>query len=407
MPCAAATNGTSAATVTWSTSSQSIGTTTPLTLSVTLASATTGVTTTPTGYINFMDTTTGTAVGTAAIANGVASAIVAAGSLPAGPHIIEALYSGDSIFASVTSTTITITVETSVSVVLTTNLTTASTEQAVLLTATVTPTVAATGETNPTGKVVFYSGVTAVGSATLTAGIGNASLATLVISTLPAAIDTMTAVYQGDSYYVAATSNALSVDVQDFSITPASTNPATNLNIVQGSTGSASFVVTGLGGYNSQVQLVCSVPAQDDMTCTGTPQQVTPTGAVTFTVATFKTDGVTASNRPQPPLWPRVVGGTALSILSLWLLPSGKRSRVYATSEASRSAGRLLVLLLLLVGLTGVAGGCNSSSIASGGGTPLGIATLTITGSANVNNAVVSHSIYLTVNVVSLGSTTP
>ena len=325
-----------------------------------------------------MDTTTGTAVG---------------------PHLIEALYSGDGLFASLTSTTITITVETSVSVVLTTNITTASTEQAVLLTATVTPTIAATGETNPTGKVVFYSGVTAVGSAVLTAGIGNASVATLVISTLPAAIDTVTAVYQGDSYYVTATSNALSVDVQDFSITPASTNPATNLNIVKGSSGTAAFVVTGLGGYNSLVQIVCSVPAQDDMTCTATPQQITPNGTVTFTVATFSTGGAAASNRQPPPFWPRAVGGTALGLLGLWLLPSGKRLRLYATGEAGRSAGRFLMLLLLLVGLTGAVGGCSSSNISSGGGTSFGVATLTITGSANVDNTVVSHSVYLTVNV--------
>jgi hypothetical protein len=69
---------------------------------------------------------------------------------------------------------------------------------------------------------------------------------------------------------------------------------------------------------------------------------------------------------------------------------------------ASRSTQRFLVLLLLLAGLCGVGMGCNSVSglVPPTTGTPLGVATLKITAFADVDNTVVSQSVYLTVNVV-------
>ena len=105
--------------------------------------------------------------------------------------------------------------------------------------------------------------------------------------------------------------------MQDFTIVPAPSNPATNLNIVQGTSGSASFVISGLGGYNNVVQVVCAVPTQDDMTCLASPQEITPTGTATFIIQTF-TPGeqpvtTTASHR-NTPLWPRAAGGAALAV---------------------------------------------------------------------------------------------
>jgi hypothetical protein len=46
--------------------------------------------------------------------------------------------------------------------------------------------------------------------------------------------------------------------------------------------------------------------------------------------------------------------------------------------------------------------GCNSTNLttSTSAGTPLGVATLKITANAYVDNAVVSRSVYLTVNVV-------
>jgi len=54
--------------------------------------------------------------------------------------------------------------------------------------------------------------------------------------------------------------------------------------------------------------------------------------------------------------------------------------------------------------LGGAGIGCNSVSLGgtstASGGTPLGVATLKITASEYVNNAVFSRSVYLTVNVL-------
>jgi len=262
----------------------------------------------------------------------------------------------------------------------------------------------ATIEQNPTGNVAFYDGTTLLGVVPLSASpLSDASTASLTLSTLPGGQDTLVAVYQGDLYFSAATSNLLTLDVQDFTITPSPTNPPTNLTIVQGSAGSASFIVGGLGGFNNQIQVVCAVPSQDDMTCTATPQQVTPTATVTFVVQTFAAGSTTAaSNRHGPALWGRAAGGAALAALGgFFLLPFGRRARIFAC----RSTRRFLVLLLLLVGLGGVGIGCNSVTLVGSSGTPLGVATLKITATAYVDNAVVSHSVYLTVNVVTAGST--
>jgi hypothetical protein len=397
--------GTGAASVTWTTISQTIGSSASLTLSVTVSSATATSTTVPTGTVVFYDVTNSANLGTATLSSGVATATIATGTFATGVHEIEAIYSGDSVYATETSAQIAITVKNSVTVVLTSNITTASPEQSVVLTATVMPIVDSTSETNPLGTVIFYSGSTVIGSSALVASVGFGSVATLTTSTLTAGTDTVYAVYQGDTYYANATSNTLTLTIQDFTITPSPTNPATDLTIVKGSSGSASFDVTGLGGFNNEIQVVCAVPSQDDMTCTATPQQLIPNGTVTFVVQTFSSGSTTALHRVPRPFWPRAAGGTALALLAgFFLLPFGRRARVF-TGTSTR---RLFIFLLLLVGLGGAGIGCSSSTISqsASGGTPLGVATLKITATAYVDNAVVARSVYLTVNVVASGSTT-
>jgi hypothetical protein len=296
-------------------------------------------------------------------------------------------------------------------VVLTSNLYTVAPGQALILTATVTPVAppAVGAEQNPTGNVIFYNGTTEIGEVALSATpLSDSAAATITTQTLPGGQDSITAFYVGDLYYNPGTSNALSLLIQNFTITPSPSNPATNLTIVKGNAGSASFIITGLGGFNNEVQIVCAVIPQDDMTCTATPQQVVPTATVTFVVQTFTTGGPasTVANNHREPLWPRAIGGTALALLVFFLLPFGRRARIFT----GRSTRRFLVLLLLLVGLGGAGIGCNSVSTntpLSSFGTPLGVATLKITASAYVNNTVVSQSQYLTVNVVTPGSITP
>jgi hypothetical protein len=374
------------------------------TLTATLAplSTTAGATYTITGTVNFYDGST--LLGTGIVTANAATITVSLANNT--NHVITAVYSGDSNWLTSSSTALLLAATTLPdTVVLTANVSTASPGEVVVLTATVTPNSlpASTIEQNPTGNVAFYDGTTLLGVVALSASpLSDASTASLTLSTLPGGQDTLVAVYQGDLYFSAATSNLLTLDVQDFTITPSPTNPPTNLTIVKGAAGSASFIVTGLGGFNNQIQVVCAVPSQDDMTCTATPQQVTPTATVTFVVQTFaQGNTAAAASHNRPALWGRAAGGAALAVLAgFFVLPFGRRARIFARS----STRRFFILLLLLVGLGGVGIGCNSVNLVSSSGTPLGVATLKITATAYVDNAVVSHSVYLTVNVIAPGS---
>jgi subtilase family serine protease len=401
-----AAKGATVTTVTASPAVLAAGVTETLTAAIAPLNAVTG---TLTGTVSFYDGGA-TLLGTATVSSNTATltGVTLANSVS---HSITAIYSGDTNWLTSTSAALIMAATTLPDhVVLTSNLSTVAPGQTVILTATVTPnTPPPTGaEQNPTGNVVFYDGSIALGEVALAATpLSDSSTATLTPQTLPGGQDTLTAFYVGDLTYNPATSNALTLDVQNFTITPSPANPATNLNIVKGSAGSASFIIGGLGGFNNEIQVVCAVIPQDDMTCTATPQQVVPTATVTFVVQTFTTGGpystTTARDRHEPP-WPRAAGGSALALLAFFLLPFGRRARIFA----GRSTRRFLVLILLLAGLGGAGIGCNSvSTPLNAHGTPLGVATLTITASAYVDNTVVSRSVYLTVNVVTPGSTTP
>ncbi len=376
----------------------------PEVLSATLSpiNPVTGTTYTITGTVAFYD---GTALlGSALVASNAAT--LSNVTLSTGvAHVITAVYSGDANWAASTSNPVDLAAPLLAdTVTLTVSPSSAGPGQVVTLVATVTPAVPPllTAEQNPAGNVVFYDGTRIIGNVGLTPSIGNASIATLQNITLPVGQNVLVAVYLGDLFYAPGTSNSLTVNILDFSIGPSGSNPPTNLKIVKGNAGSASFIVTGLGGFNGQISVVCAVPTQDDMTCTPSPQQVVPTGTVTFVVQTFLTGGPTSALRHDVPYWPRVAGGTALALL-FFLLPMGRRARML--NEAAR---RSLMLLFLLTAICGFANGCQSISGNAGGistGTPLGVATLTITAASYVDNTVVSHSVFLTVNVLPPGST--
>ena len=98
---------------------------------------------------------------------------------------------------------------------------------AVRLSSSSNPAVAQTGVTftasvsstvgTPTGTVSFLDGTTPLGQGTLTAGV-----ATLTTSSLTDGSHSITAVYNGDTNFVAVTSAALSQSILDFSLTPGS-----------------------------------------------------------------------------------------------------------------------------------------------------------------------------------------
>jgi len=310
-------------------------------------------------------------------------------------HLITAVYSGDSNWAPVTSAPLSLAFALLAdTVTLTATPTAAGPGQAVTFTITVAPTKppAATYEQNPSGVVTFYNGTQSIGAATLAASSGNTSTATFTTSALPAGSDTITAIYAGDSYYAVGTSNAITITVEDFAL---GQSPSGNLTVIKGQSGQASFIVSGLGGYNNQIQITCTPPPQDDMTCSPSPTQVTPTATVTFTVQTYAKGGPSSSSAHRgdgPGIFARAASGTAIAFV-LVLAPIGRRARLLR---------RTLALILFLTALCGAGMGCGSpmSTGSNGTGTPLGTATIPIVATAYVNQTVINHTIYLTVNVI-------
>lgn len=398
-------NGGNGGTVTTLTANPAIltpGTPESFTATITAANPVAGVTNTFTGSVTFFDGTT--QLGTAGVSANAAtlSNITLTGST----HSITAVYSGDGNWAGSTSAAFTLQgASYPVTVTLTSSPAVPGPGQAVTLIATVTPNAAppSTAEQNPSGNVIFYNGTTALGTVALTPAQGDASTASFSITSLAAGQDSLTAVYVGDLYFATSASNAITVTLQGFTITPAPGNPPADLDIVEGSSGQAAFVVAGVGGFNSPLNVVCSVPFQADMTCAVSPKQVTPTQTVTLTLTTYSSGGPSSARRDPKPLWPPAAGGAAFGALLLLFLPAGRRARMFFPRGR-----RMLILLLLLVGFCGAGIGCSSISTVTPtkvDGTPLGETTVSITAAANVDNTVVSHTAYLPVNVLPQGST--
>lgn len=372
----------------------------------------------PTGTVTFSDG--GVSLGVAGVASSSSGyqAVLSVSLANNVSHSIVAAYSGDTNWLSSTSSASLIAANTlsdSVTLAISnlqvssgTGYPTAAPGQVAILTATVTPSAippATAVEQYPTGYVDFYlvvsTGNTLIGRSLLArVGTTDQSAAAYSAAMLPGGQDTIVAVYEGDAFYNSGISNSITLGIEDFTITADASNPATNLNIVQGGAGSATFDINGLGGFNGEIQVVCAVPTQDlPLTCTPTPQQVVPNATVTFVVKTFNTNATVSSSRSHH--WQQAEGGTALALLGFILLPFGRRVRIFAGQQRSR---RFVILLLLLVALSATGIGCNnvalSGSSGPNGGTPLGVATLKITASDYLDNTVFSRSVYVTVNVL-------
>ena len=126
-------------------------------------------------------------------------------------HLVDAVYAGDTNFAGSTSSTASL-----ASSLVTTALAISATPtsnsllgQSVVLTATLSP--ASAGSLSSAGETIaFNTGLTALGTGALNAS----GVATLTLSNLPAGLDSLTAVYAGDSNFLASTSSPLSFIVR-------------------------------------------------------------------------------------------------------------------------------------------------------------------------------------------------
>jgi len=155
----------------------------------------------PTGTVTFYNG--GTPLGTATL-NGSGNASLATSALQIGTHSITAVYAGDTNVTGSTSSPITQTVAQATSgivLALTAGATPSVFGETLIFTATVSPQF--TGM--PTGTVTFYDGSAVLGTGTL----NGSAHATLTTTALQVGTHSLTAVYAGDTNFIASTSNPI------------------------------------------------------------------------------------------------------------------------------------------------------------------------------------------------------
>jgi hypothetical protein len=227
-------------------------------------------------------------LGTATLASGVATLNVTA--FPPGNDVLTAAYAGDADLESSSSNQVTIAAGITT---LTLTVSPASPEaagQPVTLTATLSPYSAGSQSTNGE-TITFYSGGVNLGTGTLASGV-----ATFTTSNLPLGSDTLTAIFNGDSPYLASsTSNQLTVTVGVTTLT-LTVNPPLNIYspAVAGQpiTLTATLSPYSAGSHSTDGETVTFTAVAEGTS--GNPQ-LTLTGTLSGGVATVTTTSLLAS----------------------------------------------------------------------------------------------------------------
>jgi len=280
-----------------------------VTLTATVSPTPTG---SPTGTVSFYNGST--LLGTATVnASGVAT--MTTSSLPVGNNSISATYSGNTSFATSTSSTLTENITgaglTSTTTVLVASPNPATSGQQVTLTATVSPT--PTG--SPTGTVSFYNGSTLLGTATVN-GSGVATLNSANFSTGTAII---TAVYSGNATFATSTSASLNLTVANAAIYTV-TAPQTPYNVTAGNSLEVNVTVAPVGGSYDNLVVMSASGLPRGASATFTPPSVTPGSAGAPTVMTIHTAtltaGIPAERNPQTPFPFLAMASCAVALVS-------------------------------------------------------------------------------------------
>ncbi len=216
--------GTQQSVVTLSPSYQNVSPGAQVTISATVAAAT-GSGPVPTGTVTFYDNFTGSSVQVGSpqqLSSGQVSANL--GTLAAGSHSITAAYSGDSNYATDTSSPVTV-LSTKYSTSLSVSSSTLS--PAIGSTITATGTIQSSQTIAPTGSISFVFDGAVAGTAALN-GSGPNYTATLQIPITSSGSHTLAASYNGDSNYSSATSNPITLTTgKGSTVTTLSALPAT------------------------------------------------------------------------------------------------------------------------------------------------------------------------------------
>ena len=193
---------------------------------------------------------------------------------------------------------------------------------------------------------------------------------------------------------------ALSGTGQDFSLTANSSSAS----ISPGQTASYTLTLTPSGGFSKSVSLSCTgLAASSEATCSVSPASVSPTSttSVTVTVDTTAASHMLPLSRPRAP----IPGGRGewllVALVGLAAMTRLARRRPQALLVRLRlGLSTACIAATLVLGMT-ACGGSGSSSVSStsGGGTPSGNYSITVTGSATSGAVTDSHNLALTMTV--------
>ena len=353
-----------------------VGSTSPITISATVAP--TSGSGTPTGTVTFFNGTT--QIGQPTLSGGTASIQYNASSLAVGTYPITATYSGDSNYAASTSAPTTLTVTNLPSTTTTLGITASpSASQAnVGSNVTFSATVAHTsGTATPTGTVTFSNNGTKLGTGTL----NNSAAASYSTSSLAAGQYSVIATYGGDSNYSGSASTASALNVVDFQIAAS----PTTVNVTSpGQSGTTTLTITPLDGFNQTLTYACTgLPSESSCAFTSA------TGGETMTI-----------NTTAPSTSMRASSSRGQALFFALLLP-GFLGLVSAGSRKRALRGMRLLALFCVVGLSslwlacGGGSGSGNSGPPPNSGTPVGQSTVTVTATAGS----LSHSVTITLNV--------
>jgi hypothetical protein len=267
----------------------------------------------------------------------------------------------------------------------------------------------------PTGSVSFMNGEHSIGAAFL----DDQGRATLSVAALPPGEQKITAVYQGDDNFEAATSVPAAVTAEATGV-PAFTLTASNssISVVAGGTVSTVITATPQNGFNQGVSLSCSGIPYATTTCVFTPAQVTPgapteanpngTAVIsTLAIQTLASDG--GELREPGFRRPGVAGHDdtfyAIAAPGLFALAGlGLAGRRWGKGKGRGSAKVIAILFLL------VASGMGLSSCAQrykyfhrppqgNPGTPAGTYTVIITGTTGTGSSLSTANVQVTMVV--------
>ncbi|MDR3745126.1 MAG: Ig-like domain repeat protein [Acidobacteriaceae bacterium] len=318
---------------------------------------------------------------TSTTSNNVVTATATISGLSVGSHVVSAVYSGDTYYASSSASTLTVAVAQGATLTVATAAPASSAQFTNLV---LSAHVTSATSTIPTGSITFYAGTTLLGSSSIDTSTGVASIQDVfatdkkgnIISVpqsfgLTAGAYNLTAVYSGDSNYATSTSAGVSLtitaDPQGFAVAQCITYNTTSgcapsvVGTAQGSTATATVYVIPSNTLNGTLSFSCSgLPANSVCTFSATvsPTQAAGSTLVFTPVAGSSVPGTTipgatlvggAIAAPAPALPPSVT-------VTLWTDVNPNVNSASNTSHSNSMLAGVLGWPMLLGGFTALLG---------------------------------------------------